>query len=182
MLQHIFNKSKNYQLLLLALFGMQGSVFAADDESVVANKLYLTPVPVIGYNPANGTIYGVGASASIYFGEPDTTRVSNMLAGLAKTTLGQTIVLFKSTAFTANDDWVLLGDWRYLDTSQPTYGLGTGPQSSKLVISGQDIEYDGDLYSGTMDKSQMMEYKYLRLYETVLKKLTATGSLGWVIT
>ena len=151
---------------------------AVASDGVEANKLYFTPVPVIGYNPANGTIYGVGASASYYFGEPKTTKVSNLLAGLAKTSLGQSIFLFKSTAFTANNDWALLGDWRYLDTSQPTYGLGTGPDSSRLVTSGQDIEFDDDILSGTYDETQMMAYKYFRFYETVLKRITGDWYVG----
>lgn len=149
-----------------------------DNNGVEANKLYFTPVPVIGYNPANGTIYGVGASASYYFGEPKTTKVSNMIAGLAKTSLGQSIFLFKSTAFTANNDWAFLGDWRYLDTSQPTYGLGTGPDSSKLVTSGQEFELDDDIFSGTYDKNQMMEFKYFRFYETALKRIQGDWYVG----
>ncbi|MBL4798371.1 MAG: hypothetical protein JKY50_13220 [Oleispira sp.] len=151
---------------------------AAASNELVANELYLTPVPVLGYNPANGTIYGVGASASYYFGEPEKTKVSNMLVGVAKTSLGQTIALFKSTAFSDNNGWAFLGDWRYLDSSQPTYGLGTGPQSSKLVTSGQDIEYDDNIYSGTLDEEQMMEYQYTRFYETVLKRITGDWYLG----
>jgi len=33
-----------------------------------------------------------------------------------------------------------MGDWRFFITSQPTFGLGTGPQSAKLLGTG--IEYD----------------------------------------
>ncbi|MEI6894329.1 MAG: hypothetical protein V5789_06790 [Colwellia sp.] len=151
---------------------------SSEKNAVEAHKLYLTPIPVIGYNPANGTIYGVGASASYYFGEPKNTKVSNMIVGLAKTTLGQTISLFKSTAFTANNGWALLGDWRYLDTSQPTYGLGTGPDSSKLITSGQEYTVDDDIFSGTYDENQMMEFKYFRFYETALKRIHGDWYVG----
>ncbi len=150
----------------------------SEDDSLEAHKLYLTPVPVIGYNPANGTIYGVGASASYYFGDPQTTKASNMLTGLARTTLGQTITLFKSTVFTADNDWVLLGDWRYLDTSQPTYGLGTGPDSSQL-INGGDVTVDDDIFSGTYNETQMMEFKYVRFYESVLKRIQGNWYVGF---
>ena len=148
----------------------------ADPE---AYKLYLTPVPVIGVNPAFGFIYGVGASASMYIGNPKTTRLSNLLAGLAKTTQGQLITTLKSTAYVNDDSFILNGDWRYLDSSQPTYGLGTGPDSSKLVTSGQDIEYDDDLYSGTFDKAQMMGFTYIRFYQTVLKRIKDSTYFGF---
>ncbi|WP_057831820.1 BamA/TamA family outer membrane protein [Colwellia sp. TT2012] len=192
-MEHKINTLKKIATIFLTI-GISQSAMAAEENSVTdkqpatekvavnsgleANKLYLTPIPVIGYNPANGTIYGVGASASYYFGDPKTTKVSNMIAGLAKTSLGQSIFLFKSTGFTANNDWALLGDWRYLDTSQPTYGLGTGPDSSKLVTSGQEFEFDGDIFSGTYDKTQMMEFKYYRFYETALKRIHGDWYVG----
>jgi len=170
--------------LILLAFLLISSLFSQEDESKLeknlkdkpeANKLYLTPVPVIGVNPAFGFIYGVGASASYYFGNPDSTRVSNMLAGVAKTTQGQTIVTLKSTAYMKDDSWIVIGDWRYLNTSQPTYGLGTGPQSSKLVVSGQAPTFDD---GSSFDEGQQLEYKYVRLYETALVQLKKNFYFG----
>jgi hypothetical protein len=39
---------------------------------------------------------------------------------------------------TANNDWQLQGDWRFLVFNQDTFGLGTGhtPVSSGFTISG----------------------------------------------
>ena len=112
-IQRVFNHMLLAGLLCLSASSFGEEVKSAtdkhDDDALVANKLYLTPVPVIGYNPANGTIYGVGASASYYFGDPESTKLSNLLAGLAHTSLGQTIILFKSTAFSANNVLPVLG-------------------------------------------------------------------------
>jgi len=159
--------------ILLLIFMAFYPLFAADanltkKDTSKAYELYLTPVPVIGVNPAFGFIYGVGASASMYMGDPKTTRISNMLAGVAKTTNDQLIMTFKSTAYLHDDSWILVGDWRYLDSSQPTYGLGTGPNSSKLATDGST--YD-DKITGVMDPAQMMAFKYIRIYETVLKRI-----------
>lgn len=143
-----------------------------------AGKIYFVPVPVFGVNPALGTIFGAGMSLSYYFGDPKTTQLSNMIAGLTYTTLGQLINTYKSFVYLKDNSWVLIGDWRYLNTSQPTYGLGTGPASAKLVTSGQDIEYNDNVFTGPMSESQMLEYKYFRFYQTVMKKVVDSFYVG----
>ena len=59
--------------------------------------VYFSPVPIIGVNPAFGFVYGVGAATSWFMGEPNTTKLSSALFGLAFTTKQQTIVTLKST-------------------------------------------------------------------------------------
>ncbi|UXP31791.1 outer membrane protein assembly factor [Reichenbachiella agarivorans] len=133
--------------------------------------IYFSPVPAIGMNPAFGFMYGVGAAVSSYLGDPADTKISTALAGLIFTTKKQTIFTVKSAAYTAHNDLILIGDWRYLDSSQPTYGLGTGPQSAKLVANGFEFD-DGSSIDG-IDQAQMLEFKWIRLYETVLKKINS---------
>jgi len=162
-------------LLLSTLLSLTANDTDITNDNSKAYELYLTPVPVIGVNPAFGFIYGVGASASMYLGDPKSTRISNMLAGIAKTTNDQLIMTFKSTAYLSDDSWILIGDWRYLDSSQPTYGLGTGPQSSKLATDGSSYE---DKITGTMSPAQMMEFQYIRIYETALKRIKDDFYLG----
>ncbi len=130
--------------------------------------LYFSPVPVLGANPAFGFIYGVGAAASSYLGEPSTTKLSSALFGLAFTTKKQTIVTLKSTAFTANNTWILMGDWRFLNSSQPTWGLGTGPQSARMADSG--FTFDDKDYNGTSE-ADMMTFEFFRFYQTFLRKI-----------
>ncbi len=134
--------------------------------------LYLSPVPVIGANPAFGFIYGVGAAASSFLGDPSTTKLSSALFGLAFTTKKQTIITLKSTVYTENNDMIWMGDWRYLDSSQPTWGLGTGPQSARLADNG--FEFDDKNYEGTSE-ADMMTFKFFRFYETALKKINDNG-------
>ncbi|MBP1838218.1 BamA/TamA family outer membrane protein [Formosa algae] len=131
--------------------------------------IYFSPLPIIGSNPAFGFIYGVGAATSGYLGDPETTRLSSSLAGLAFTTKSQTIFTIKNVVFTENNNWFLISDWRYLDSSQPTWGLGTGPQSAKLV--GNGFEFDDGSFSDGIDEAQMMEFNFIRFYQTALKKI-----------
>ncbi|UXX79139.1 outer membrane protein assembly factor [Reichenbachiella carrageenanivorans] len=178
-------KNIQYQMIALCLlFLVAGQVQGQDavdkkqakKEAKAAKKnkvpekgdIYLSPLPVIGANPALGFIYGAGLAASWYMGDPKTTKISSALAGLAFTTLNQTVFTIKSTAYTENNNIILMGDWRFLNSSQPTWGLGTGPQSAKLVSNG--FEFNDGISEG-IDGAQMMEYKFIRFYQTALKKV-----------
>jgi hypothetical protein len=145
---------------------------AKKNKTPEKGDIYFSPVPVIGANPAFGFIYGAGASTSWYMGDPSTTSLSSALAGLAFTTKKQTIITLKSTVFWENNDYILMGDWRYLNSSQPTWGLGTGPQSAKLADN--DFEFDDGSIDGNSE-ADMLTFKFFRFYETVLKKIGDKG-------
>jgi hypothetical protein len=134
--------------------------------------IYFSPVPVLGANPAFGFIYGAGASTSWYMGDPSTTQLSSAMAGLAFTTKKQTIITLKSTVFLEDNDFIFMGDWRYLNSSQPTWGLGTGPQSAKLASN--NFGFDDGTIDGNSE-ADMLKFKFFRFYETALKKIGDKG-------
>jgi len=125
-------------------------------------------LPVIAINPTNGLMYGVAPGASWFMGDKSNTSISSGLGTVIYTTNKQLILTAKTNVFLEGDSWNLMGDWRYFITSQPTYGLGTGPNSNKLVGTG--IEWDDDQFSAKIDNGQMMEFNFLRFHETVLKR------------
>jgi hypothetical protein len=86
--------------------------------------LSVVVLPTIGYNPAYGVYFGGSASAAGWLGEPKTTTLSIFALNATYSTSGQLSVMLRSDAWTPGNRWNLKGDWRYLDTSQPTYGLG----------------------------------------------------------
>jgi hypothetical protein len=86
--------------------------------------LSLTFLPSLGYNPSYGAFIGVSLAAGGWLGNPSTTSISSGSAGVSYSTTGQLSVQARSTFFLPDNSSVLMGDWRYLDTSQPTYGLG----------------------------------------------------------
>ncbi|MHA7941931.1 BamA/TamA family outer membrane protein [Formosa sp. 3Alg 14/1] len=134
--------------------------------------IYFSPVPVIGANPAFGFIYGAGASVSGFLGEPETTKISNALLGVAFTTKSQTIITLKSTIYGEDNNFIALGDIRYLQSSQPTWGLGTGPQTSKLASN--DFGFDDGSIEGNSE-ADMLEFNFFRFYQTYLKKVSDKG-------
>jgi outer membrane protein assembly factor BamA len=64
---------------------------------------------------------------------------------------------------------ILMQDLRYFNTSQPTFGLGTGPNSAKLVSSG--FKFDDGSISNGINEAQMMKFQYFRLHETFFKRI-----------
>ena len=86
--------------------------------------LSITLLPAIGYNPSYGGYFGVSAAMGGWIGSPKTTTLSAGSASITYSTTKQLSVQFKSDFYTPDNKFALKGDWRYLDTSQPTYGLG----------------------------------------------------------
>jgi outer membrane protein assembly factor BamA len=86
--------------------------------------LSFTFLPSVGYNPAYGAFVGLSATFGGYLGDPKTTNVSSGSAGASYSTTQQVSLQFKSDFFAPGNGLDLKGDWRYLDTNQPTYGLG----------------------------------------------------------
>ncbi|MBB6463531.1 BamA/TamA family outer membrane protein [Flammeovirga kamogawensis] len=128
-------------------------------------KLYSAPLPVIASNPTFGVLYGFAGSFNMFTGDPKNTRMSTSLGTLTYSTKNQLMFTFKSNIYLPEDKMILLGDWRMFDTSQPTFGLGTGPAGEKSFAG-----YKGEEFTPGYD-AQMMEFKYFRFHETALFKL-----------
>jgi len=160
-------------LVLLSIF-----VSAQENEDKPKKgELYLTPLPILGANPTVGVIFGVAASAGYYFGEPETTRMSTAMSTVNYSTKDQLLSFIKTNIFLPNDKWVLQGDLRYFDSSQPTFGLGTGPQSAKLATGG-NIEYDDNLFSAPIDQKQQLVFKFFRFHQNALIEMKDNYYLG----
>jgi hypothetical protein len=138
--------------------------------------IYFLLMPTVGYNPSYGFMYGVGATVSGFLGDPGTTSISTGLVGANYTTLDQLITNFRSNIYTENNKWLFNSDWRYMDTSQPTFGLGTGPNSTKIASNG--FEISEGVFSAPIDEAQQMSYKLIRVYQTVSRKIDSTLYAG----
>ena len=95
-------------------------------------KLVLTILPAVSASPSVGLLLGVSANAFTRFGPESTTSPSVGSASVSYTTKKQFNVLLRSNVFTSGNAWKFEGDWRYLDTNQPTFGLGpAAPESAE---------------------------------------------------
>jgi len=144
---------------------------------VKPRKLYFIPLPVISYNPAFGAIYGVAASTNMLIGELDDTNLSSGFFNATYSSKKQLVLSLKTTIYTNHNDWILLGDWRFLDSSQPTYGLGTGKQSEIFLNEpGNGFEL-GD-YKDGVDLEELMNFNLLRISQVALKRIKNEFYLG----
>ncbi len=121
------------------------------DSITIPPRLVISVLPSFGANPTVGFLLGVSGNAVTRLGPDENTNLSTLYASVSYTTKQQFNVVSRSNLFTEGNRWKLEGDWRYLDTNQPTYGLG--PALPKALAS-------------------PMDFKVLRFYETVYREVT----------
>lgn len=156
---------KPFLIFLLSIASLSLQAQEGDTITYKPNRISdfsILPLPAIAYNPANGWMFGVAASTSWFMGNPDSTHQSNLVFNFLYTTKKQWIISSKSNVFLADDQWNLIGDWRYFITSQPTFGLGSSsPNEIPQNLSPSDV----------MTGEQQMDFTLVRFYETVLRRV-----------
>ncbi len=144
-------------------------------QTPVEGKLYLTALPIISYNPAFGVMVGAAASAGMYLGNPKTTLMSNGSSTATYTSKNQLMFTLKPNIYTEDNEWYITGDGRLFFSSQPTYGLGTGPQSNYSISDSSIVRIP---YENGIPTGEMMEFDLIRLYATTFKKIASHLYLG----
>ncbi len=155
-------------LIFALLFWTSLPMLAQDSIVYRPNQIRdfkLVPLPAIASNPANGWLFGIAPSATWRMGDPKSAHLSNLVGNLMYTTKKQWLISSRSTIFLAEDSWILLGDWRFFITSQPTFGLGSSSPNEPTENPKQ-----ADVWWG----EQQMDYNWVRLYETVLKRISTS--------
>ncbi len=137
---------------------------------------YITFIPALSSNPSFGFMYGAAISASTYRGDPSTTNISTGMLSLTFTTKNQTLLVFKSTIFGENNKSILDLDWRYLGSSQATFGVGSGPLSTRLASNG--FEIDEGFMSAPIDDGNLLSFDWIRLHQTYFKSVRPGVFLG----
>jgi hypothetical protein len=153
--------------VLLGIFLLVSLRLSAQTDSIVYhpnkfNQFKLVPLPAIGSNPANGWLFGLAPSATWYMGDPSDTKLSNFVGNFLYTTKKQWIFSSRSNIFLNGNKTILIGDWRYFITSQPTYGLGSSTPNAPSENPNQ---------SGVWWGEQQMVFRLIRFYEAVLKRI-----------
>ena len=164
-----------YLFLVLTLLSLSynSTVAQSDSTNIKVGKLYLSPLPIIASNPAFGFMYGAAASGSIFLGDPATTNMSNAMLTAAWTSKNQSLFAIKSNVYTNNNEWMLMGDWRLFLSSQPTFGLGTGPQGDNLSPGHLSIKFDD-----SFDDGELMDFNLIRFYQSGLKQVAPSLYVG----
>ncbi|SFB31389.1 BamA/TamA family outer membrane protein [Algoriphagus aquimarinus] len=154
--------------ILLLFLGISFPILAQDSVVYKPNQIRdfkLIPLPAIASNPANGWLFGIAPSATWRMGNPESTHLSNLVGNLLYTTKKQWLISSRSNIFLADDSWILVGDWRFFITSQPTFGLGS---------STPNLPEENPNQLGVWQGEQQMDYNWVRFYETVLKRISTS--------
>ena len=137
------------------------------------HKLYFSPLPIIGYGPANGFVAGGGLSIASLLGSEKNTRISSALMNLNFTTKKQIYLNFRSNIYLPDDRWILQGDWRLMLFAQPTFGLGISDiPLTRFIFSINGIE------TAEEPQAQPMRFNYIRFYENIYKKISKNFYAG----
>lgn len=134
------------------------------------NRNYLTFLPIIGYAPANGFMIGAGCSISRLMDDAPDTRLSTALVNVQLTTEQQINFNLRTNIYTPKDKFILQGDFRFLIFSQSTYGLG--------ITDFPGAFYLNDLGPDETSGEQPMRFNYLRLYESVYRRISGKFYAG----
>ena len=126
----------------------EGDDLTADPTS---RDRFIVFAPSIGSKPTTGISGGFSSNMAFFRGDPETTRISVLSAGMKFSQKKQTLAGVKFSVFTHDDRWFLQGDNRLSWTSQNTYALGT----DSLAAGSANMKYD-----------------FFRLYETAYRKVT----------
>lgn len=145
-----------------------GDLFRDKDTTAMAGpelkKLYMPLLPIIGYAPANGFTLGAGIAGSILLDSSAYTHISSGLANLVFTSKRQVNLNLRHNIYLSHDTWIFQGDWRLLFFTQPTYGLGIHDLPAAFSLNGLSLVDETG--------AQPMKYNYVRLYETVLRRIS----------
>ena len=119
--------------------------------------LVLSVLPAFAVNPAYGVLFGVATTALVRLGPPPETSASTAGVTVSYTTKQQFNVVARANIFGPRNKFLLQGDWRYQDTSQPTYGLGPALP--------EELEDN-------------LEYRIIRLYQTLFRPVSGQLMAG----
>lgn len=150
-------------LLFVWLHNLSWAQDSLGTEKRGIREFKLVPLPAVGANPANGWMFGLAPSATWYTGNPENTKLSNFVGNFLYTTKKQWIFSFRSNIFLNENKWILVGDWRYFITSQPTFGLGSTSPNTSVENPNQPGVWWGE---------QQMNFTLFRFYETILKRIS----------
>ena len=128
---------------------------AHDSAGLQPGHHALLLVPVVGYSQQTR---GVAELAlSLAFRQPG-ANVSTVVGAAEYTLNKQLIFTLTSSVWRPYNAWNWAGDWRVLRYPQSTYGLGMFTNTSSGVVS--------------------MDYKYLRFYQTVFRRVAPAWYVG----
>ncbi|MCW3100816.1 MAG: surface antigen [Chthonomonadaceae bacterium] len=96
-------------------------------------QLEMLVLPIIDQNPTTGFVLGVGATGTYRSKDPN-TQISSFDTGIAYSSKSQFLTAATYDFFTRGNRWNLHGDFGYVDSSLPVYGIGAATPNSQADL------------------------------------------------
>jgi hypothetical protein len=133
-----------------------------DSTGTHNTRLYFSVAPIVEYTTATGFSPGVASNVAFLTSIREPTNTSNILGAVKYTQKHQFLLPIQSSLWAPGNRFNFVGDWRYLNYPQDTYGFGGHTQlTDKYIVS----------------------FQYVRLYEYVLKNIGRNfyAGLGYLL-
>jgi len=122
-------------------------------------------LPVLGYNPSFGFVFGAKVNIGKQLGDPANTAYSIYSLNAFTSTKGITTLQARHNVFQPENKWNFQGNWQLSRFGLVDYGLG--------VKNFEDLFNVDGLPTTTMDSAFPMKYNYIRLNEKLFRKISA---------
>lgn len=130
-----------------SVFGLKPSSPAPPNT----HSIYFSVFPSSS-NQGGGRTFFTSTTAGFYTGNPETTYISSITFAPYFNLKSRYGLPLRSGIWLKDNDWYIMGDTRFMVYPQNTWGLGGNqPSSAKLLL----------------------DYKYIRVYQSVLKRITS---------
>jgi hypothetical protein len=120
-------------------------------------KLHLSASPILEYTLATDLTFGLAAGGAFITSVQQPTNISSFLGAVKYTQKKQFLLPVQTSLWTPGNKYNFIGDWRYLNYPQDTYGIGG--------------------YTTEADK-YVVDYRYVRFYEYALRNIGKHFYLG----
>jgi hypothetical protein len=122
-----------------------------------AGEIYFSVLPIVAYSIQTSVVAGLGGNIAFYTSEGANANISNTTYMLAYSLKSQTIFIVQPNIWFRESKYNLVSDIVYLKYPQETFGLG-----GKTALS----------------DATLIDYSYIRLYETLLRKVGGDFFVG----
>jgi outer membrane protein assembly factor BamA len=128
-----------------------------DEKQEAAKKLNFSVIPSVGYSLSTGFGANINSNVEFYNGDKQNTNVSIMSASAFVDTKNQRSLTAITNIWTKNNDYDLVTNFRWLKYPSTTYGFGSLTDNGKM---------------------DAIDYNYVKLYATVLRKVIPNYYVG----
>ena len=142
--------------MIVRLFNIKSD----DQNRTTAQKISISVVPSVSYSLTTGFQADLTANAGFYTTKTHKENYSEITGDLTYDTKDQKIAVFRSEVWFADNQYKLVTDTRWMRFPEDTYGLGT---------------------TTTLSDAEHIDFKYLRTYFTIYKKIAPDlyGGIGY---